>query len=49
MVRMRINFTQSEIEEMLDVITTAETPQEEVFAWLVDGKEVTITVGEDEE
>ena len=52
---MIINFTESDIEEMLAVVRGLQTiessdfkKQEEVFTWTINGQEVTITVGEDE-
>jgi len=52
---MHINFTESDIEEMLDVVRGLRTiessdfkGQAEVFTWTINGQEVTITVGDDE-
>ena len=52
---MYINFTESDIEEMLDVVRGLRTMESsdfkrtEVFTWTIKGQEVTITVGDDED
>lgn len=52
---MNINFTESDIEEMLAVVQGIRTiessdfkKQAKVFTWSIDGQEVNITVGDDE-
>ena len=51
-IKIKINFSESDIQEMLDAVSNGEST--EVFVWSPqseDGKscEVTITVGSDEE
>jgi hypothetical protein len=44
-----INFTMSDVQQMLDVVTDVDEGQEEVFVWaLEDGSDLTINVGDDE-
>ena len=50
MKKIDINFTQSDIEQMLDrVINVDDKEQEIVFEWTIDGNSVVISVGNDEE
>jgi hypothetical protein len=46
---MRINFTESDIEQMLSIVQENSNNEEQVkvFSWNIDGQEVEITVGDD--
>jgi hypothetical protein len=44
---MNINFTESDIEDMLEVLLQSDGTTKKVFTWSIDGQEVNITVGND--
>ena len=49
MEKINVNFTQSDIEDMLDWVQTVDENQQEiVFEWTIDGKLVVISVGDDD-
>ena len=43
---MEINFTESDIEKMLDKVRQTNETQD-IFIWNVDGIDINITVGDD--
>ena len=48
--KLRINFTQADLEKMMDEAVSLEDGQIEVFLWTIeDDLTVSITVGDDEE
>lgn len=44
---MKINFTESDIQDMLEAVLNGDTSV--IFDWDIDGQKVEITVGEDQE
>jgi hypothetical protein len=46
---IKINFTESDVSELLSMIQNKREGQETVFEWCVDGVDVIISVGNDED
>lgn len=46
---IKINFTEEDIQELFDSLGNNRDKQKKVFEWSIDGTQVIITVGNDEE